>query len=128
MAKKLEKRFEESIIKPERQVLWYKFSEADPERHYWNFLLINKAEEIERIKQKLYDNLKPIISKKVIFKSPVMGQGYLFSELFCLETTVCELDFSKIYKGKVKQDIRLRPRKTFHGWDDFTDKIYIGDI
>ena len=128
MAKrKLDEKLEE-LEKTERQLLWYKFSENNPERHYWNFLIINEANEIEKIKQKLYDNLKPIIAEKRIYKSPVNGPGFLFSELFCLETTVCNIDFSKIYRGKVCHDRRLYPRKSLHGWDDFTDKIFIGDI
>jgi hypothetical protein len=111
----------------ERKLLWYKFSEADPERHYWNFLIINAPREIGLIKQNLYDCLKPIIAEETINKSRILASDLIY-ELFCLETTVCEIDFSKVYRGKVREDRRLYPRKRENGWNEFLDKIYLGDI
>ncbi len=44
----------------ERKLLYYMSSEANPERHYWNFLIVNAQREIRLIKQKLYESLTPL--------------------------------------------------------------------
>jgi hypothetical protein len=38
--------------KIERKLLWYKYSESNPELHHWNFVIINELSQIRIIKQK----------------------------------------------------------------------------
>jgi len=107
----------------ERKLLWYKSSEPNPERHYWNFLIINEQREITQIKQRLYEQLQPVVAKKNIDNGKIFF-GDLSYELFCLETPISQIDFSKVYGGKVKDDRRLQPRRTPEGWNDLIDKIF----
>ncbi|MAH49513.1 hypothetical protein CMI37_27060 [Candidatus Pacearchaeota archaeon] len=109
----------------ERKLLWYRLSSAVPERHRYNFLIINDPREIGIIKQKLYEQLKPVIEEKTIEEGVVEG---LHFKLLDLETTASKVDFSKVYKGKVRQDRRLRPRGTSGGWNDFVNLIASGRI
>jgi len=116
-----------SESKIERQLVWYKKSKSNPERHYWNFLIVNSYDEANKIKQKLYDFLAPIVEEKPIDSGKIENSS-LFYHLFCLVSTTPELDFSKIYQGKVRKDRRLEPRMTSNGWNDFIGKIYHGEI
>ena len=112
----------------ERQLLWYKHSEANPETHYWNILSINEPREISLLKQNLKEQLKPIEEERLISEGLIKGQSKLHYEIFCLVTPICELDFSKVYKGKVRYDRRLQPRKSKDGWNDLIEKAYLGKI
>jgi hypothetical protein len=123
----------------ERQLLWYMYSENIPERHYWNFLVVNGIGKIEPLKQKLYEqlnpvvegtnvSLKPVVSETLIDRGRIKDSTTLVYELFCLETLVSHIDFSKVYRGKVKKDRRLCPRKTKDGWNYFIDKVSQGEI
>lgn len=108
-----------------RKIRWYKRSEDSPERHHYNFLIINQPREITGIKQKLYDQLQPIIEEREIEQGVVEG---LHFKLFTLETITSQIDFSRIYQGDVKWDRRLQPRKSGSGWNDFIDLIASGKI
>ncbi len=123
----------------ERQLLWYVYSTEIPERHFWNVLLVNEPDQILLIRQKLNEELNPlvedttvsinpIVSQTLIDKGKIKNSGGLHYELFCLEATVSAINFSNVYQGKVEWDRRLRPRKTAAGWFDFRDKLYHGDI
>jgi hypothetical protein len=111
----------------ERQLIWYMYSEPNPERHFWNILGINEERELGIIKQNLYRELAPIVEEKWMYKGPIKD-SYLHYWLFCLETTAPKIDFSKVYQGKVKNDRRLIRRKTAEGWDDLIQKVYEGEI
>jgi len=111
----------------ERQVLWYRASKSVPERHHWNFLVINEQREIRGIKQNLYDVLNPIIEERIIDQGPIENSSLSYI-LFCLVTSTPIADFSKIYQGKVRKDRRLQPRMTLDGWNDFIEKIHHGEI
>ena len=122
----------------ERQLLWYMYSTDILERHFWNVLIVNEQREIDLARQKLYEqlnpivegtnlSLKPIVNDTPIDKGKIRGSKLVYN-LFCLETVVSSIDFSKMYQGKVKKDRRLYPRKTKEGWFDFIDKIYSGEI
>jgi len=117
----------------------YMYSENIPERHYWNILIVNEQREIDLARQKLYKelnpvvegtnlSLKPIVTDTLIDKGKIRGSSKLAYEIFCLETVVSSIDFSKVYQGKVKKDRRLYPRKTRDGWNDFIDKVFHGEI
>ena len=56
-----------------------------------------------------------------------MEEGLLY-ELVTIEATGSNLDFSKIYNGKVVKDRSLFPRKTSLGWNNFIDKVTRGEI
>ncbi len=111
----------------ERQILWYKASKSGPERHFWNFLVVNEQREIEGIKQKLYGQLEPIVEEKYIDRGKVCNSD-LFYELFCFETPINHIDFSKVYHGRIKWDRRLQPRKDKNGWSNLVDKISHDEI
>ena len=111
----------------ERKLLWEMYSLPNPERHYWNILLINEPREIKIIQQKLYEALAPVISRTDIDKGKI-GMEKLHYELFRLESTVSEIDFSEVYQGKVKRDRRLFIREDPDGWLNFVDQIYNGRV
>ncbi len=111
----------------ERQILWYKASKAAPERHSWNFLVVNEQREIDAIKQKLYSQLEPIIEERVIDKGKVCSSE-LFYELFCLETPINHMNHSEVYQGRFKWDRRLQPRKEKVGWSSLIDKVSQGEF
>lgn len=111
----------------ERQILWYKYSSAEPERHNWNFLIVNEKREIAIAKQNLYEQLEPVVEERLIDKGKVFCSD-LFYELFCIETPINKLDFSKVYQGKVREDRRLQPRRSINGWNNLISKIFHGDI
>ena len=108
-----------------RKVLWYKSSEANPERHNYNFLVINSNREINQIKQKLYERLQPITEETMIENGVV---DELKFELFTLQSSVNTEDFSRVYRGELKKDRRLQPRKTSGGWNTFLEQIASGGI
>ncbi|OGJ12501.1 hypothetical protein A3K82_03115 [Candidatus Pacearchaeota archaeon RBG_19FT_COMBO_34_9] len=122
----------------ERKILWYMYSENNPERHFWNVLIINEGEKIKTAKQKLYEELSPLVEGTLVSFNPIVNEylidkgkienSKLYYELLCLEATVSAVNFSNVYQGKVKWDRRLQPRKSKDGWDDFIDKIYRGEI
>lgn len=122
----------------ERQLLWYMYSANNPERHFWNILLINEPGEIRTIKQKLHEELNPLVEDTLVSFNPIVSQTTIDTggiensdlryELFCLEATVSAINFANVYQGKVEWDRRLRPRKSPEGWFDFRDKIYHGQI
>jgi hypothetical protein len=122
----------------ERKLLWYMYSTDIPERHFWNILLVNEPREIFGIRQKLREELNPLVEDTSVSLNPIVSETVIDNgkienselnyELFCLETTVSAVNFSNVYKGKVKWDRRLQPRKSKDGWFDFIDKIYRGGI
>ena len=122
----------------ERQLLWYMYSTDIPERHFWNILLINQPEKITLIRQKLREELNPLVEGTLVSLNPIVTEtlidngkienSELHYELFCLESTVSAVNFSNVYQGKVKWDRRLQPRKRKNGWNDFIDKVYRGEI
>jgi len=111
----------------ERQLLWYMTSKNFPERHSWNFLIVNEPREIGLIKQKLYENLGYIVEEKIIDKGRVKNSD-LFYEIFCLEATKREVDFSRIYQGELRKDRVLQPRKSSGGWNDLINKVASGEF
>jgi len=117
---------EESKI--ERKLLWYRYSEPNPELHHWYLAIINEPSQIRIIKQKLYDQLQPIVEEKEIDEGKIEISNNLHYELFCLITSTSKIDYSKVYQGKVKQDRRLQPRRTQEGWNDFIEKLHNGEI
>lgn len=125
----------------ERKLLWYRYSESEPERHYWNILIINTPKIIKSLWQRIYRELTPpvedttvsfdsIVSNNLIDEGKIRKSGGLHYEFRCLEATVAHIDFSKVYRGKVnkKGDRRLEPRESPEGWFDFRDKISRGEI
>jgi len=112
----------------ERKLLWYKSSSSIPERHYWTFLLINENREIKQIRQKLKDQLEPIVAEKSIDRQEILGHPGFFYDIFTLESTSPKIDFSKVYEGKVKWDRRLQPRETNVNWSDLIDQARHGYV
>lgn len=112
----------------ERQILWYKKSEAVPESHIWNFLIVNRPREIEGIKQKIYEELKSVIEEKTIDEGLILDSEGLHYKIFSLTTTNPNINFNNVYLGKVRKDRRLQSRVNYDGWIDFIEKIHLGQI
>lgn len=126
-----------TAVEVQRQLRWWRYSEEEPELHYWNFLIVNEEREIRDIRQKLRDALTPvdemykvsfhrIIEEKVLDAGEVRGHPGLLYELTHLVSTNPNIDFSKVYKGLVVKDRRLRPRKKNAGWNDLIQTAYLG--
>jgi hypothetical protein len=111
----------------ERQLLWYKYSRPVPESHEWYFLLINDKEKMKIITQKIYDSLVHIIERRPIDHGQIENSD-LFYDLFCIVTPTPDIDFSKVYQGKVKKDRCLQPRINLDGWNGLIEKVYHGEI
>ena len=111
----------------ERQLIWYKTSQNFPERHYWNFLLINELREINLIKQKLYDNLGYVIEEKKIDRGKIRDSD-LFYEILCIEATKPDINFSEIYQGKVRKDRILQMRRSPDGWNSLINRLANGEF
>ena len=112
----------------EREVLWYRKSEDIPEIHNWNFLVINKKDKIQEIEQNLFDQLKPIIEERVIDEELIPHSKGLHYKLFTLITARYDLDFSKVYQGKIRKDRRLEPKLSSDGWNGLIKQAYNGQI
>ncbi len=122
----------------ERQLLWYMYSTDVPERHFWNILIINEQREIDLAKQKLREELNPIMEDTLVSLKPIVTETLIDGgkiedsdlryELFCLETMVSAINFANVYQGKVNWDRRLQPRRRKTSWYDFIDKVYRGEI
>ncbi|MFH1420347.1 MAG: hypothetical protein ABIG30_00035 [Candidatus Aenigmatarchaeota archaeon] len=112
----------------ERKLLWYMHSENDPEIHTYNFLIINKPREISMIKQNLRVALKPVIEETSIASGVVTNSGGLNYDLFSMASPVCEVDWSEVYQGRVKEDRRLVPRKTCDGWNVLINSTASGSV
>jgi hypothetical protein len=114
-----------------RQLLWYCSASEPPINIFeWNILLINTLGEIEGIKQKLYGQLAPVEEERQIRSGLIPNSGGLHYELTTLVSTIPEINFQKIYKGKgkAKKDRRLQPKKTPEGWSDLIEKAASGNI
>ena len=111
----------------ERSLYWYKSSEDCPEIHHWYFLAINEKREIRQIKQKLYDNLGYIFEESIIDNGR-FGNSDLSYEIFRIDATRPELDFSEVYQGKIRKDRILQPRKSSSGWNDLINKVASGEF
>jgi hypothetical protein len=126
----------------ERLLLYYMQSvpstDMIPERHYWNILLINEPGKILPIKQKLREEFNPLVEDTSVSINPIISETLidsgktkdpaLYYELLCYETTISVVNFNNVYRGKVKWDRRLAPRRSKDGWFDLVDKVYAGQI
>jgi hypothetical protein len=86
------------------------------------FSQLTLKKKISQIKQKLYDNLGFIIEEKKIDDGRV-GDSDLFYELFCIEATKSEVNFSEIYLGRVRKNRNLQLRKSQDGWNGLINKL-----
>jgi len=119
----------------DRQLRYWRHSEPNPERHYWHFLIINNPREIALIKNKLNQELAPVVEEYVpglpgrpAHSGLIHSSEGLHYDLFGVVSTVPEIDFSKVYQGKVRRDRRLAPRKLEEGWDVFVSRVSLGEI
>lgn len=111
----------------QRQVLWYRASENFPERHCYNVLIVNTVREINIICQRLYEQLKPIVEEEVIYEGRI-PRTMLHCKLISLVSPVSEVDFSKVYDGRVRPSRYLVPRQSLNGWNKFIERVVSGEI
>ena len=97
--------------KQERRLHYNMVAESPPENIFsWYFLIVNELTELKRITQRMYNKLKPV-HERIDFDNGNVGNSHgLKYSLFCLRSSVCELDFSQIYNGKIIKDRRLYSR------------------
>ena len=99
--------------KQERRIHYNMVAESPPENVFsWYFLIINEQREIERITQRMYDALKPTQDQIIFDKGNVENSHGLKYILFCLKSSVCNLDFSQIYNGRIIKDRKLYQRES----------------
>ncbi len=99
--------------KQERRIHYNRLTEHAPENIFsWYFLIVNEPREIERIKQRIYEVLRPSGEPQTFDSRCIQGTNGLQFELFYLESPVSEIERDKIYKGKWCRDRRLYTRKT----------------
>jgi hypothetical protein len=114
----------------ERRLVWYRSSEAEPERHTYTIIVINTPREIKRIMQNVREqviNRGQILEQGVIDEGRVKGSRVHYS-LQQVQTQVPDLDFTKAYKGKVNHDRRLQPRTTRDGWNTLINSLALGEF
>jgi len=106
------KRNKEIRKKQERRLHYNRVAEDSPENIFsWYFLIVNEPREMERIKQRMYEALKP--HEQINFdKGNIDNSHGLKYALFCIKSSVCNLDFSQVYSGKIIKDRRLYSRES----------------
>lgn len=115
-------------VKIERQIRWDRYSEANPERHYYNILIINRPGPMVRTLQKLREQLTPVVEEIPIDSGLIKRSGGLHYDLRTIVSTVPEPEFTKVYGGPIKRDRRLQPRKTPEGWIPLIEDLSRGRI
>ncbi|MFA4953547.1 MAG: hypothetical protein WC584_04960 [Candidatus Pacearchaeota archaeon] len=99
--------------KQERRLHYNMAAETPPENIFlWYFLIINESREIERIKQRMFEELKPV-HEEIPFDNGNIGNSHgLRYSLFCLKSSRNEMDFSQVYSGRLIKDRRLYWRES----------------
>ena len=77
----------------------------------WYFLVINDKREIIRIRERMVEQLSPIIETQEIDIGLIPDSHGLRYELFVYQSPVGTFDKLKIYHGKWKKDRELYPRE-----------------
>lgn len=98
---------------PEKRIIhWNRRAEKAPENIYtWYFLIVNEVKMIERIKQRLYQQLQPT-DEPVEYVDSTLKREDLRVLCFSVESPKLELDFKRVYGGKWRreQELYYRPK------------------
>src|SRR3989344_6974306 len=91
-----------------RRIHYNRLPQNPPENIFsWYFLIVNEPREIKRIKDRIYETLKPSRNPITFDSRCIQGTNGLQFELFYLESPVPEIEKDKIYGGKWYRDRRL---------------------
>lgn len=94
--------------KQERRLHYNVVDELAPENVFsWYFLIINKSQEIDRIKQGICDELKSIEDPSIIREGVVGNSHGLKYSFFNLQSPRSKIELCQIYNGNIIKDRRL---------------------
>jgi hypothetical protein len=81
-------------------------------RHRWTFLIINEPKEINRIRERIYEQLQPIVEPKNLDNGLITRSGGLHYDFFSFSTQKSRIERpDKIYHSKkFKKDRDLSER------------------
>ena len=100
-----------------RQLRWNVLSNTGPVRHQYFFLVLSDARTINRIKQKLYVELKSTDEHATFSAGSVRGEGIRY-ELFTMtsyQPDQAKINWKKIYGGKIVRDRDIESRDIIDG-------------
>jgi hypothetical protein len=109
--------------RPVRQLRWEVVSRDQPERHEYTLLLINKKREFERILQRASEWMRPAEEPRCIGEDVIIGTGlrYKLVTILAYRVPPNQINWSKIYGGKVTRDLNLGPREISDGLLDYVE-------
>ncbi|MFA5060828.1 MAG: hypothetical protein WC494_00735 [Candidatus Pacearchaeota archaeon] len=115
----------------ERKIVYcWEVESQVPQVLLYHLLIQNEPREINQIKDKLFAQLEPLEETQTIARGLIRESGGLHYELLSVSSALPNelLEFSKIYKGSVKVDRRLRSRVSEENWGGLIEKIESGEF
>ncbi|MBU0761040.1 MAG: hypothetical protein KJ600_03150 [Nanoarchaeota archaeon] len=108
----------------QRQLRWEVHSQDHPETHEYNILIINEDRKIETILQRASEQLMPADDFQTLTRGHVLGTRlkYQLVKILAYGTSPHQVDWKKIYRGKVVRDRELRNRKNIDGLPNYVDQ------
>ena len=82
-------------------------------RHRWTFLIINEPREISRIRERVYQQLEPIVDFRTLGEDLIPNSGGLHYDIFSFSSIKGKIEYpEKIYDNpkKFKKDRDLNER------------------
>ena len=79
-------------------------------RHRWTFMIINTPDEIKRIRERVYQQLAPVVECKNLYNEPISNSNGLHGDFFSFSTYKMKIeDTHAIYDAKnFKKDRNLK--------------------
>jgi hypothetical protein len=105
-----------------RQIRWNRVSKSDPEEHNYFFLYLLKKREIDRINQRICEQLQPVSDLQIITCGNT-SEGLAYKAMSLINYRSVELDWKNIYRGKVVKDRNLYLRVSPDGLQRFIDEM-----
>ncbi len=101
-----------------------KTGEQEPVRHRWTFMVINEPREIERIIERIYEQLRPIDELKNNYEGLLPNSNGLYYKFFSFSTDKSTIPYpNKIYDSKnFRKDRNLMERNDV-GLDRYLNSI-----
>ncbi len=90
----------------------------------WHVLVINEQREITRIRQKICEEMQPVEDMVVLTHGKMQDTSLRYEplSLYSYGKTPQNVDWSKIYGGKVQRDRNLQSRMNPDGLANFVDE------
>ena len=110
-----------------RQIKWYCKSDPITEKHHWSFLIINTSNEIDRIKQKIREELRPTDNERQRTSGLIKGTNGLHYNLTTIDSYLVHprtIRRTSVYSGKWTKDRNLEERKSEDGLPNYIDNKF----